>query len=354
MDNKIKSFVNVVKLTILAILSALLIYPIVLLIFIPISIYRAVINYLAKKWNPKVCQMISGLSAVMVSGNPYTKPEFVIMAAFPLKSKVDRDQVIDVINKQILTSNQFRELSQRIVQRFGYNFWCKTNRIITAEDHVHYLNPKCPDEPLTRSQILGLEAQKIARHPFSSDRSPWDITLVPNLFDEVDSSNKSLVILRSHHCLMDGLSVRNFLKAAAVKPWKESKISQTNDKQIISKWQVLQKLLVLFTTGPYHMIRQALFSNDNSDFMKMVLLDQQKKPDQQVFKCKDPRPRISMDRLKNVRMLHNANVTSILITLAMGATTQFIKKRWGKVERNMYLQMAFPIAGHPGKPTNHW
>lgn len=276
------------------------------------------------------------------------------MIPLPLKSKVDRNQVINVINKQILSSNKFSELSHRIVKRFGYNFWYETEKIITAADHVHYLNPKYPEELVTRKQILEIEEQQIVRRPFPLNQSPWEILLVPNLFDETDSSNKSLVLLRTHHCLMDGYTIINFLKTAAVTPWEENKVNKIPDNLKTSKWKCFQNILVLLSTGPYQILRQAIFNNDTSDFMKMVFLDQQKKNDQQLLASKDFRLRISLERLKNIKTLHNANVSSILVTLVMSATAQFIKKRWGTVEKNMCLQMAYPIPGHPGKPTNHW
>ncbi len=347
----LKRLLNIFKLTILGILLALLIYPITLAIFIPILLYRSILIYLVKKWDPKVCQIMSGMSALIVGGNPYNKPDFVLMTAFPLKSQVDRRQVIDIINKQILTSSQFPELSQRIVKKFGYYFWYKTAKTISAADHVHYLNPKCQNEPVSRSHLLEVEGQKIARQPMPDDRSPWEIILIPNLIDELDPSNKSLAILKTHHCLMDGYAIKNFMKKAAVKPWKEEKhLAQI---QKTSKWKRLQTLLVLLATGPYHLINQAIFNNDNSDFMRMVFLDQQKRQDRQFLKGKGSF-RISMERLKNITRLHNANISSIIITLVMGATAQFIKKRLGKLERNMFLQMSYPVPGHPGKPTNHW
>lgn len=353
MDTNSKSFLRTVKVLTFSVFFAFFIYPILFTIYVPILVYRLVVQYLVKKWDPKIFKMISGLSAVLVGQNPYSKPEFVLLAAFPLKSKVDRNQVIKVIHTKLLKYNQFPELSQKIVRKLGYNFWCKTDRKISAESHVRFLNSKCPEMPMTRNSALQHASRNLLIEQFPSDRSPWEIILVPNVFDETDPTNRSLVILRVHHCLMDGFSIIAFLKKCAVKPWKQYKTFQNIDRSKTSKWHNLLQMIELIITGPYLVLQQVLLSNDNSEFIKMVFSKQQQNKAMSIFVGKES-PRISMERFQNVKKLHGVNVSSIMITMGMEAIAKFIRKRFDQVEKNMFLQMSHPVTAHPGGMTNHW
>lgn len=136
-----------------------------------------------------------------------------------LANKLDVPTVVKVLQEKVIAPKIYPELTQRIIRKYGYHFWRSVDNF-KVENHVRYLNPECPNMPVTRTELRDMLTNKVGKLPFDSTKSPWEILVVSNMIDDRDPEVKSVFILRVNHCLMDGYSIANFLNKVEFKPWK--------------------------------------------------------------------------------------------------------------------------------------
>lgn len=352
------NILNTVKFMFLSILAACIVYPLVPLFFIPISIYRQVVKLLVQWWDPNYGPMLDGMDALQANPDPYGNPLIVLCPYFPVHQKIEnKKQILEYLNDKVIKPNLYPNLKQKIVKKFGYLFWYNVDNF-NLEEHVRYLHPECPEKPMTHKEVRKATTYTLGRGQFDSNRSPWELVIVPNYFDENKPHLKSCILLRVNHCLMDGYSMLKFMQSGAKVPWKatvEKKMKEVES----SSWENLKKMFLVVATGPYHVINMMFFQNDKNEFLNDLLSKNKDTYTKgEVWNVKEETPkRVTKERLKIVRDKYNVGLNSLLVSLVVDGVIRFIRKREssmkGGVPNNIFLTMAAPIP-HPNVMSNYW
>lgn len=90
--------------------------------------------------DPKIRQSLEGINATFAGHDPYHDPLIVLMPYFSISSQLDVPTVVKVLKEKVIEPNFYPELSQRIVRKYLYHFWCEVENF-KVENHVRYLQP---------------------------------------------------------------------------------------------------------------------------------------------------------------------------------------------------------------------
>lgn len=174
----------------------------------------------------------------------------------------------NVLNKNVLEPNFYPQLKKRIVKIYGYLFWTEEENF-NLENHVPYLDPEFPDKPVLKSKLQGKINDNLSSAGFDCQKSPWEIVLVPNVIDPNNPRVKSALFLRVSHCLMDGISIINFIQKTG-KPfsWHAAQVfnQKRNQFNIKTLTTTAIKFIELVWLGPLLAV-QTISSNDRSPFL---------------------------------------------------------------------------------------
>lgn len=337
----------------LSVLVIIFIYPIFFIVVGICWIYRIFVQYIVQK-DPKYGKLLTDIDGVYCGENPYSKPLVVLIPYFLLTDRLDIPQVLDGLKTKALEPGYFPELKQKIVKKYGYHFWCTVENF-KVEDHVTYLQPECPNMPVTRAELRDLVTNKLGQVPFDPTRSPWQLMVATNYIDETNPDMKSAVILKVNHCLMDGYAISQFFRRFSSKPCKtvsDSLQQEYRDKDINKNWYLeFYKIVWLLITGPYHALDMFVLSNDNHSFVKNSC-----DPfSEGAFKSQCS-PIVPISRLKIIKNRHNVSLTALITTIFAQATYNSMKKvsRHANFSKRIHGFLSFPLPGHPGTLTNHW
>lgn len=323
-------------------------YPFLFVIFCTCWIYKRWAVKMAQK-DPKVGNILEGIDAVFAGHDPYNDPESVLMPLHSLAGKLDVPTVVKILKEKVIKPKLYPELTQRIVQKYGYYFWYAVDNF-KVENHVRYIKPECPNMPITRTQLRDIVANQLGNLPFDSTKSPWEILVVPNMIDDRDPETKSVFILRVNHCLMDGYSIVNFTKKLAFKPWKMLAGEQLEEKQNKMNTLVeIYKFVMLLFTGPYHLLKMFAFSNDHHQFVQNTM-----KPEFEEIYNSQCTPLISAKRLKSVKNAYGVGMSSLLATLGSQATWKSVKRSGTPVSSTIHGIFSVPLPGHKDILSNQW
>lgn len=271
--------------------------------------------------DPKIGNVLNGIDGVLAGQDPYLDPLIVLMPYYSLAGKLDVPTVVKVLKEKVIEPKLYPELTQRIVRKYGYHFWYSVDNF-QAENHVRYIEPKCPNMPITRTELRDMLGNKLGNLPFDSTKSPWEILVVSNILDDKDPEVKSVFILRVNHCLMDGYSIANFLKNLAVKPWTMLG-GETPDKRPKTTFQPLEayKFVKLLFLGPYHYLKMFVFTNDSHRFIKNTC----KSDFKQIYNSQCT-PAIHGSTLKAVKNGYGVTLSSLITTLWAHGTWKSMKR----------------------------
>ncbi|CAL8076278.1 unnamed protein product [Orchesella dallaii] len=358
LSQKIVNFLNKILLILLTILTIFVGYPIILFIFLPIWIYRYVLEYIVPKLDSRFSHILKGMGALFSAHTPYTKPTSVVITNFYLETPLDKNKFINIFNSKVFPlqnkngSPVYRELKQRIVQKFGYNFWYDVDKFHLS-DHIKLLHEyeNEPERSVTQLEIEKL-AYKLTTRPFHPDRSPWELIIVNNLTHDNDPLIKSVLITRFHHCLADGVSLIKLLERVGLKPWKDPFSSSLKVNKLGCFTRMILIPLRLLIEGPYQAIKLIKFSNDDNDWMKIVL---SKPTGFKRIKDTDFIPISTLKAIKNRNSHENLNIGSIIVALVVHATVEAMKRR--NVKGNfskLHVTLPWPLPNHPDGVCNHW
>jgi len=349
---KILKYFCQVGLTVITILVG---YPLIVIIFTPIWILRNMIEAIVTKLYPSFGSMLKGLTAILAAHSTYSKPTSVLITMPHLKDAIDLKTLTSKFNENAVQIRNrdgnliYPELKQKIVRKFGYNFWYNTSNF-DLSNHIKYLNQREPERIITQSEMQELKAQ-FGTTGFHPDRSPWEVLLVPRYEHETDPTIKCLIIARFHHCLADGQSLIKLMERLGVKNWKEPKLLPKNE----NKWKFFPKfiatLLRLLLEGPYTFWNIVLFNNDDNQWIKTVM-----KNPLNVSESQDTDP-IHITILKKIKETskHKLNVASIIIGLVAQAIHRGLERNDAKgTGDKIHFTLPWPRANHPGGLCNHW
>jgi len=340
----------------LTVITILVGYPVIVILFTPIWIYRNMIESIVSKMYPTFGSMLKGLTAIIAAHSTYSKPTSVLITMPHLKEAIDLETLTSKFNEKVVQIRNrdgnliYPELKQKIVRKFGYNFWYNTSNFDLG-NHIKYLNQREPEQIINQLEMQKLKA-KFGTTGFDPEQSPWEVLLVPRYEHETDPTIKCLVIARFHHCLADGQSLIKLMERLGVKEWEEPKFLLENSE---NKCRIFQKLSVtplrLLVEVPYTFWNLVLFSNDDNQWIKTVM----KNPiNSSVSQDTDQIP-ITILKKINQTSKHKLNVASIIIALVAQAIQRGLERNDAKGNINkIHFTLPWPRPNHPGGLCNHF
>lgn len=348
-----------IKYFVFSVATAVLLYPILLLIIVPVLIYRHVISVFARNEDPKLGPILTGMDALLAGYDPYEKPLVVLGPYIPFNEKLDRNHIIKVIQEKVINPRIYPNLTQKVVRKYGYNFWRDEDNF-KVEDHVRYFDQEDPEKPITLGEFRVWAMENLSKMTFDQNKSPWEWILIPNLIDTNNPSVKSLAMMRINHCLMDGYSEILFSQKISTNPgnWtipgQDFNSSSKHSKSLKQKLVDTLYFFVLVLTGPYHAIVELFFTNDNNEILETAL-QKSRESNETAWRIKEEEPRqVPKERLKALKQFHGVSMTALITTLVAMATGKYLQKRFGHCPKKMYMLSSFPLPDHPDAMCNHW
>lgn len=330
--------------------TAVITYLFLITVFLPFALYRYFIRKFVHWHDPTLGPMLSGPDALFCGPHPYSKPVNVMLPSIPLKQKVDRVTIVNFIESKLSAINDYPNLKQRIVKKYGYYFWKDVEKFSVA-DYVTHFNESDPEKPVTTSEFRQWAIKNAEKVTFNPNRSPWQFLLIENYVESDDPQVKSLAILKVNHCLMDGYSLAKFMQLLAKKPWRihqEHSFTANFNESWIDK---LKKFFIFAIALPYEsplFLRRVKDENDIWD--KPLRLND----NQSIWHAtrENPRP-LSLIRLKAVKAHYNVSMASLILTLTSVAIAKHFKKQFGKLPEKMSTPCVIPAPQHPNAMENH-
>ncbi|CAL8112313.1 unnamed protein product [Orchesella dallaii] len=338
-------------------------YPLLLLFLIPLWIYRSLVVKLFKSLDPKVGSILQGMDAIMSAHSPYTNCRSVLIPHFFLASSIDLNTFIKTFNTKIVQFKTpegkllYTKLKQRIISKFGYHFWYTVDNF-QLEDHIRYLDDTCLEREVDSKELAELTNQ-LSQRNFNPTRSPWEIIIIPKLKHDKDPTIKSVVILRFHHCFLDGFSILKLFERLGDKAW--TTISPRNTPKVeksSSISTILPTLNVLFR-GPYEILRAFYFSGEDNEWLQKITKQPSGIVSMQLTN------QIPMETLKKIVVKSKGEFTIAIILhtiILQVAGRAMAKQNAIQVEKNHLVKIhtgsPWPLPNHPCESssglTNHY
>ncbi|CAL8112341.1 unnamed protein product [Orchesella dallaii] len=343
-----------IVLIILTLIFICCFYPLGLFLFV----YRSFLEFLAKKSDSRLGPALKGLESAFAAKTPYSNPSAVIVARIYLDSPVKTSDLLPILNERIIHARDsqgnlyFPYLRKRVVNKFGYQFWYSVDNF-QVSDHVRFLNESCPEQVLKESDMMDLVA-RLSKLPFDRSRSPWEIISVPNYHRDNDTTLKSALILRFHHCLGDGHSVINFMLRLGKKPQPpQPRISAS----VSNEGGILEKIRIL-VEGPYETINFMLSTNvDENSFVRNAAKEWRNSlvPGQT---SRIPIP-VLKKIVQNMGKEYNVSLTVLMMTLFLQASATLLRKKKvfdgdGNSSPKFVVATPWPLPNHPDGLSNHF
>ncbi|ODM94569.1 Cytochrome P450 4C1 [Orchesella cincta] len=328
-------------------------YPLAIFIFVPVLSYRSIVERFLPKLDPRFGSALKGVAAVFSARDPYTNPLSVLLPYFYLDQTLDKNHLIKLFNERIVNLRNrngdpvYIQLRQKIVRKFGYNFWFNVTNFDLSE-HIKYLNESDPEGLIKDSEMIDLTLQ-LSKRPFNSERSPWEILIIPRFQHENDSEIKSALIFRFHHCLADGFSILQIVLRLGEQPMHLSAKESTEKRTLtfMDKFISVIYNLRIFIEGPLEILKQTIFSIDSNQWLTNVEKYYTGKFSAQEYD-------ISLSTLKKIKE-RNFCVATSLITMLVQATGRTMKRQ--NVVGNktkLYVAFPLPLPNRPDGMSNHF
>ncbi|CAL8112299.1 unnamed protein product [Orchesella dallaii] len=363
MDFNGSKFIHISKQVFLVTLTTFVIfigYPLGFIVFVPLIIYRHVVEQLAQIIDPKFGKILKGLDAYLSAHTTYSSPTAVLLPVYYLEKPVDRSELIKTFDENLIKIQDqngnlmYQRLRQKVVAKFGYHFWHNVDSF-DLHHHIKFLDPSCPEQVFRQKDIMKLTCQ-LGRRPFDDNRSPWEIILIPSFEHEEDTTIKAALIMRFHHCLCDGFSVLKLLERIGVNAWKHSILGVASAKNGAKKNNPLFSLLTFLfflIEAPYQVLKTFLFSYDDNIWLTRAIKNPFGPIASQVI---DQIPIANLKMFKLQENPEKINLTSIILALAVQATAVAMKGE--NVNGNLsklHVITPLPLPNHPGDGLcNHW
>jgi len=206
-------------------------------------------------------------------------------------------------------------------------------------------------------------ASQLSKRPFDPSRSPWEVFLIPKFQSgNKKDETKSAVIMRFHHCMLDGICVSKTCERLGETPWKTSlSVSAASPIKFRSKqvgvWQatILPKLRLL-VEGPYEILRAFYFSGENHPWLHKAMKEKTGNISNQISDI------ISLETLRIIctRSKGEFTVSSLLLAIFLQAAAKAMKRQ-NIIPGNsskIYIATPWPLPNHPAEASNglcnHW
>ncbi|CAL8125044.1 unnamed protein product [Orchesella dallaii] len=348
----VSSFKKQLKVLLLLPFFTLLIGFSLVFFFLPFYIFRTILSFLVKWWDPQVSRVLTGLSASLLRDfeSHQVKPLSTIVVCLKGRGELTFPEFREQFNKQIILRRdplnkqalQFPELQQYYKNCMGYMF-LKWDQNFNIADHIHlYENGK--NNVIRRDEIMKIW-QELMVKPFQKNKSPWEAILLQNA--ELDDGNgvcDKVIFLRIHHGIADGFSVQKLLTSL-----DDEFIPSTNI--IPANYSKFQKVLINFRTavfGPYDLLNKMV--NCKEDYHSLHL--QAKDLAKEYFVLESSF--MQVENIKKAKREYGVAFTTILISIVCGGIRRYLDKTEKPFPNPHLLGIPFAIQGHSNKLENNF
>lgn len=250
----------------------------------------------------------------------------------------------------------YKELAYYPVLYHGYGFWRKAaNFKLTDRFHLLSNKNKCKDY----NELVTNITEQLHREPFQKDQPLWDIYFVPGV---LGNTNKSLVFIRYHHLMADGMS---FVKIfyASTGSMEVPPESYTRPCRSVENWNLMYSnpiakicmILQLATVGFIDYLDDVLLEKDrnplNFDPKGQSRLDTMGDWIHTVGR------KLDVDTLKKASKQWDCSIVQFMLCAVSNGLEQYIRKYYAdeKMPEGINFLASLPTPGHPDlKLCNHW
>jgi hypothetical protein len=344
------------KTTAFAVILVFLAGPILLLLSVPLIIYKHLVVLLAKVFRPDLASILSPSSAVFAQNDSLEDPKCSVVLPILFDGEFGIQEFRDAFRTRILEHKTpsssgelltYAKLQQCLTDWMGFKFW-KEIKDFKLEDYI-----KVHPDLLVRDEVDNEDEDLITKlsadlvtKPYDKTKSPWEfllVRLVPKL-QTGEHGTTTALIFRFHHALCDGYSILQLsmlLFGIKIAPTTAGVIPKQQKSQsgsgITFALKFLQKLSQVL-----------LLSFDNSSLWKLGDHKKTGKLNIQASKVLAP-----CGYIKAVKNHHQVSFSSVIYASLTGAIRKISLKKGMQLPEKMPLMLPLLKEGHPGGLVNH-
>jgi hypothetical protein len=348
-----------------AVILVFLAGPILLLLSVPLIIYKHLVVLLAKVFRPDLASILSPSSAVFAQNDSLEDPKCSVVLPILFDGEFGIQEFRDAFRTRILEHKTpssssgelltYAKLQQCLTDWMGFKFW-KEIKDFKLEDYI-----KVHPDLLVRDEvdnededlITNLSADLVTK-PYDKTKSPWEFLLVPKLQTREHGRQRTgtttALIFRFHHALCDGYSILQLSMLLF-----GIKIAPTTTAGVIPKQQKSHRGSSLSGSGITFALKflqklsqVLLLSFDNSSLWKLADHKKTGKLHIQASKVFAP-----CGYIKAVKNHHQVSFSSVIYASLTGAIRKISLKKGMQLPEKMPLMLPLLKEGHPGGLVNH-
>jgi hypothetical protein len=349
------------KTTAFAVILVFLAGPILLLLSVPLIIYKYLVVLLAKVFRPDLASILSPSSAVFAQNDSLEEPKCSVVLPILFDGEFGIQEFRDAFRTRILEHKNpsssgelltYAKLQQCLTDWMGFKFWKEiNNKDFKLEDYI-----KVHPDFLVRDEVVLNEDEDLitklsadlVTKSYDKTKSPWEFLLVPKLQTGEHGTGTTL-IFRFHHALCDGYSILQLSMLLF-----GIKIAPTTTAGVIPKQQKSHRGsslsgFIIFALEFLQKLSQVLLlSFDNSSLWKLADNKKTGKLNIQASKVFAP-----CGYIKAVKNHHQVSFSSVIYASLTGAIRKISLKKGMQLPEKMPLMLPLLKEGHPGGLVNH-
>ena len=348
-------FRNILKLigttvVILGFLSLGILAPILLIL-------RYFVLHLAHFKRLDLADMMTGMSQIFALESFEAKSSCSILLHFVCDGTVSLESLTDRFADKFLPapfssvkSDPYARLRQLWTKYLGFILWA-WEADFRIEKHIRHYdytdsdlalpNGICSEEDLKR-----LTAPLLAK-PFVAGQSPWELLLIEKYRSNlnVDGHPQSVIVLRIHHALADGVSIVKMI----ISLFNGDEMSGFARPKFTppSLMQNIGKTLLVAMRGPYELASKFVNCFDTKNCWYMG--DKRRPKEYHALFSNE----IPVWKIKEIMKKHSVCYNAVLYSVTAGAITKLMVEAGQEVPAKLSSFFAYPLANHPGGLVNH-
>jgi hypothetical protein len=350
------------KTTAFAVILVFLAGPILLLLSVPLIIYKHLVVLLAKVFRPDLASILSPSSAVFAQNDSLEDPKCSVVLPIVFDGEIGIQEFRDAFRTRILEHKTapssgelltYAKLQQCLTDWMGFKFW-KEIKDFKLEDYIKIH----PDDLLVRDEVVLNEDEDLitklsadlVTKPYDKTKSPWEFLLVPKLQTGQRTGTTTALIFRFHHALCDGYSILQLsMLLFGIKIAPTTTVAVIPKQQKSHRGSSLSGSGITFALKFLHKLSQVLLlSFDNSSLWKLADHKKTGKLNIQASKVFAP-----CGHIKAVKNHHQVSFSSVIYASLTGAIRKISLKKGMQLPEKMPLMLPLLKEGHPGGLVNH-
>jgi len=299
---------------------------------IPLVWYIFLIYYLCKlieqlfyrlKYN---ATPFDSIDALWLRDNPTNR--IIINALLIVKGDIDMTKFKEMLSQKLRldsnnAQNPYLKSRQRIVRGFLHDYWVD-NPDSSISDHVSLW----PELIQSKTSLQNLVSQLCTRE-FNMQRSPWEYILISYIDD--DKMLKTVLLVRLHHCIADGISLAHFLTHELA----DSAVETVPLRKFSERNRLLMKAKGMFW-GPYFMANMLTMPRDES------ILHGKSLSGRKLVSWSEP---MDFDIVKEIKNNAQCTVNDVLVSALSSTLVQFFNRKGIVVQDD--IKVSIPIDLRP-------